>query len=193
MFLKACKRVWHGLSRCETDFSYHLPPTSHVPAQPKAAPQKSPSPWGGPGWVLLAMQEPNVECLFTANPPPTTYIRHPAFRIPGQVAIVAARAGAHAAPLSHGLVAAKGTSLPLGRGGVGVVGDALIRKLVAAAWPAHIPLPTPHILVKPPPAASQPPPRGEGLLKTPLDEDEVVTMFLAHLSSSRRLTPAWLE
>jgi len=34
LFLKACKRAWRGLAKHKTNFSYHLPPTSHIPAKP---------------------------------------------------------------------------------------------------------------------------------------------------------------
>ena len=83
-------------------------------------------------------------------------------------------------------------SLPLGRVGEGVLGDAIAKKPVADARSAHIPLPTSHILVKPPPAASQPPPRGEVLFKTPLYEDEAVT-FRLWIPARAGLRPAWLE
>jgi len=34
VFLKVCKWVWRGLTKHETDFSYSLSPTSHIPAKP---------------------------------------------------------------------------------------------------------------------------------------------------------------
>ena len=66
--------------------------------------------------------------------------------VPGRVSYQRTRSGAHAAPLSHDLVAAEYCSLPLGRAGVGVVGDARVRKLVADAWPptSHFLCPTPR-------------------------------------------------
>ena len=58
----------------------------------------------------------------------------------------------------------KQTSLPLGRAGVRVVGDARAKKPVADAWPPYTPRPTPHVPNNNPPPAFGHLPQGGGSL-----------------------------
>ena len=82
LFLKAYKRVWPVCQKLETDFSYHLPPTPHLPAKPA---NRAHAASLSHGWVcgsvareLLAMPEPKVRFLIHGQP--TSHPLHPTSR-----------------------------------------------------------------------------------------------------------------